>query len=82
MDAQNTLRITWKGNSTGVKHYIVYRSRDGAAPIAVASPPGDVQEFIDDRLPGSGTYTYSVRASGTDGSLSAESRGASVTYAR
>lgn len=82
VDAQKHVRITWQGSTTGVQHYIIHRSRDGAAPVAIGSPRGDVREFVDDRLPGNGSYSYSIRAAGTDGSLSSESNAATVSYAR
>lgn len=82
VDAQKRVRVTWQGANSGVHHYIVHRSRDGAPPIAVGSPTSAVLEFIDDRVPGDGSYTYSVRAARADGSLSPESMGAVVSYRR
>lgn len=82
VDAQKHVRVSWQGATSGVHHYIVHRSRDGAPPIAVGSPASDAREFIDDRVPGNGSYTYSVRAARADGSLSPESKGAVVDYAR
>lgn len=82
VDAQKHVRVTWQGTTSGVHHYIIHRSRDGAPPIAVGSPANDVREFIDDRVPGNGSYTYSVRAARADGSLSSESMGAVVSYTR
>lgn len=82
VDAGKRVRITWRASGANVEHFIIHRSRDGAAPIAIGSPRGDAREFVDDRLPGNGNYTYSIRAAGTDGSLSPESDAATVSYTR
>lgn len=82
VDASKRVRLTWQGNAVGVRHFIIHRSRDGGAPMAIGSPKGDAREFFDDRLPGNGTYTYSVRAALGDGSLSPESSNAVVVYTR
>lgn len=82
IEATKHVRVTWQAGAAGTKHFIVHRSRDGAPPVAIGSPKGDTREFIDDRVPGAGTYTYSIRAAMADGSLSPESNRAVVEYAR
>ena len=80
--SDRSVHLKWRDEAIGITHYVVYRSLNGAAPIAVASPEADVPEFIDQRLPGVGSYVYFVRAAFADGSTSAESKGITVNVAK
>ncbi len=79
LNTDHTVRVMWKAPASGVKHYIVHRTEEGGAPIAVASPRSGETEFVDRRIPRAGSYTYSVRAVYSDGSMSTESKSATIS---
>ncbi|MEZ4789813.1 MAG: hypothetical protein R2811_07325 [Flavobacteriales bacterium] len=64
------VQVQWQAPRGNVKHYVIYRSRDGAPAHTVGSAGSDTNRFVDIRLPGKGRYTYAVKAVYTDGGAS------------
>ncbi len=65
-----TVQVGWAPATGAVKHYLVLRSKDDGAPVAVGSVPGDAHTFTDIRLAGKGSYSYLVQAVFEDGGSS------------
>lgn len=64
------VQVQWNAPRGTVKHYVIYRSRDGAPAHTVGSAAADASRFVDIRLPGKGSYTYAVKAVYADGGAS------------
>ena len=75
---KNTVSVSWTAADKGVEHYVIYRSRDNAAPIAAGSSITSAEGFTDVRIPGKGIYTYSVKAVHADGATSLPVEGGRV----
>lgn len=75
---KNTVSVNWTAADKGVEHYVIYRSRDNAAPIAAGSAITSADGFTDVRIPGKGVYTYSVKAVHVDGVTSLPVEGGRV----
>lgn len=66
----DVVQVRWTEPRGTVKHYVIFRSRDGAAATTIGSAPAGSSTFADIRVPGKGTYTYAVKAVHEDGGSS------------
>lgn len=66
-----TVQLNWAAPAAQVKHYILYRSKDGGAMTSLASVEGSRTGFEDKRLTGIGRYDYQLQAVFADGGASA-----------
>lgn len=64
------VQVAWNAPPARVKHYVIYRTRDGGRAVALGSAPGDATLFADVKLPGAGSYRYAVKAVYPDGGSS------------
>ena len=65
------VQLNWTAPVEPVKHYILYRSKDGGAMVSVASVEGSLKGYEDKRLIGIGRYDYHLQAVYADGGASA-----------
>ncbi|HRH68334.1 MAG TPA: hypothetical protein PLB89_02390 [Flavobacteriales bacterium] len=65
------VQLNWSAPSAQVKHYIIYRSKDGGNLVSLASVEGSRTGFEDMRLTGVGRYDYQLQAVYSDGGVSA-----------
>ncbi|MBL7939652.1 MAG: hypothetical protein JNL43_09855 [Flavobacteriales bacterium] len=65
------VQLNWSAPSAQVKHYIIYRSKDGGTLVSLASVEGSRTGFEDMRLTGVGRYDYQLQAVYSDGGVSA-----------
>lgn len=65
-----TVQVRWTPVQGKVQHYVVYRIRDGGAPMEIAAPKSDGHTCTDIRVPGNGSYTYAVKVVYEDGKSS------------
>lgn len=61
------VQVNWSSIPGAVKHYVVYRSKDGGQPIVVGHTPAGTSTYTDIRLTGKGAYNYAVQAVFQDG---------------
>lgn len=54
--------LTWTAPRREVKHYVIYRSRNGAAPSTIGFSAKGTTTFTDADLPGAGSYVYLLKA--------------------
>jgi len=66
----NMVQVRWVAPPKPVKHYVIYRSRNGAPGTTLASAAADATTYTDIRLPGKGSYRYAVKAVYADGGSS------------
>lgn len=64
------VQVRWEAPTRSVKHYVIYRSRNGGAGNTIASANADTTTYTDIRLPGKGSYRYAVKAVYADGGSS------------
>ena len=64
------VQVRWEAAPRSVKHYVIYRSRNGEAGNTIASASADATTYTDVRLPGKGSYRYAVKAVYADGGSS------------
>ncbi len=60
--ASRTVELEWIRPEEKVKHYVLYRRKDDAAPVAIASVPGDRDRYTDAGLGSRGNYRYMLQA--------------------
>ncbi|MBK9421893.1 MAG: hypothetical protein IPN44_12705 [Flavobacteriales bacterium] len=56
------VQVQWSIAETGVKYFVIYRSKDGSPMLSIASAPADKTKYVDIRLQGTGVYRYAVKA--------------------
>ncbi|MGV9012785.1 MAG: hypothetical protein ACOH13_09350 [Flavobacteriales bacterium] len=66
---ENTVAVRWKASDSGIEHYVIYRTRENAALMAIGSVTTSADGFTDVRLPGKGAYIYSVKAVHANGAV-------------
>lgn len=65
------VQLNWAAPTAQVKHYIIYRSKDGGTMVSLASVDGSRTSYEDIRLTGIGRYNYQLQAVYADGGASA-----------
>ena len=72
--------VTWNASTTPVSGYHVYRTTDPSVPPEmVAVTPAQVTQYVDQAVEPGGTYYYSVKSVGLDGTESDFSENISAT---
>lgn len=66
----DVIQVSWVPPTRPVKHYVIYRSKNGAMANTVGSAGSDATTFADVRVPGNGSYRYAVKAVYADGGSS------------
>jgi hypothetical protein len=66
----HVVHVRWTVPAKPVKHYVIYRSKNGSAGTSIASAPADATTYTDIRVPGKGSYRYAVKAVYADGGSS------------
>jgi hypothetical protein len=70
-DAQRkAMALAWAAPGRKVKHYVIYRSRNGGAPSAIGFATTDTVSYVDKELPGAGEYVYLLKAVFAEGDAS------------
>jgi len=64
---EGVIQVSWGPAPGRVHHYVIYRSLNSAPPLAVGHTDGGNRSYTDIRLPGKGSYLYSVVAVFEDG---------------
>lgn len=77
-----TVLVNWFASRKGVKHFVIYRSKDGAPMTSIASANVDINSYTDIRLQGKGLYRYAVKAVYENGSSSPMNESTDVTLLR
>ncbi|MBL7953230.1 MAG: fibronectin type III domain-containing protein [Flavobacteriales bacterium] len=64
------VQVRWTAPPKPVKHYVIYRSKNGTPGTSIASATADATTYTDIRVPGKGSYRYAVKAVYADGGSS------------
>lgn len=67
---QKAMVLTWEAPHRAVKHYVIYRSRNGSAPSTIGSAAQTATTYMDRDYPGEGSYVYFLKAMFADGTAS------------
>ena len=77
---ETSIQVSWKSPLEGVKHYVIYRSKDGSSMSSIASVQANELSYTDIRLLGSGDYRYAVKIVYENGTSSALEESVALTY--